>query len=168
AASPALALEARMRLALLDAAERPEAAAAVLAGLATEPASAVLRAAIFGEAADAAARAGRFEHALGFLDRVSTLGREGEAQAEGRRAEILGRWLARLAADGDDAGIAIVYAAHATEMHALASVADRLTVVRELARLGLHAAALRTLTGQREPELVVARAEEQLATGAVE
>jgi tetratricopeptide (TPR) repeat protein len=127
-----------------------------------------LRAAILGEAADAAARVGRFDEALGYLGRAAALGREGEAQAEGRRAEILGCWFARLAADGDDAGVAIVYAAHATELHALASTDDRLTIGRALARLGLHAPALRILGTRNDPALAVARAEEQLAMGDVE
>src|SRR5439155_1098862 len=76
-ASPALALEARMRAALLDASEHPDAAARALATLAAEPAPRALRAAILGEAAEAAARAGRFEDALGLLDRAAGLGRDG-------------------------------------------------------------------------------------------
>jgi hypothetical protein len=103
------------------------------------------------------------------LDRAAALGPEGAAQADGRRAEILGRWLAGLAPRGDDAGIAIVYAAHTTEVHALASSADRVIVARALGRLGLHGAAVRVLGEPAErgsdPALELALAEEQLAAG---
>src|SRR5439155_973703 len=102
-APDAVVTEAKMRLALLDAAGDPARATAALLGLAGEARTPALRAALLGTAADTAARAGRFEEALGLLGRAATLGPEGAAQADGRRAEILGRWVAALGAAGDAA-----------------------------------------------------------------
>jgi len=90
------------------------------------------------------------------------------AQAEGRRAEILARWLAALDARGDAAGVATVYAAYATEVQS-AAPADRATVAHALGRLGLHRAAVRVLAagadGAREPAVAVTLAEETFASG---
>jgi hypothetical protein len=162
-------LEAEMRLVLLDASERPERAAERLQALAKKPAPRTLRAAVLGEAAEVTARSGRFEEALALLDEAAGLGPEGEAQADGRRAELLGRWIASLAASDDIAGIATVYAAHTTDVDALASPEDRVTVARALARLGLHDRAVRVLhtRGGSEPTLDVVLAEQALAAGDV-
>jgi len=180
--SSALVLEAKMRLALLDAAGRPEQAAAALAALPELPAPRALRAAVFGEAADATARAGKFDRALVLLDRAAALGREGEAQADGRRAELLGRWIAALDAKGDAAGVATVYAAYTTYIEELAVPEDRLAVATALGRIGLHAAAVRLLeqgvqSSPRQPSsassdirsaFAAALAEEALAAGDLE
>src|SRR5207245_2319182 len=112
--------------------------------LAATPAAHALRAVVLGEAAEVAARAGRFEQGLALLGRATALGADGMAQAEGRRAEILARWLAALDARGDAAGVATVYAAYATEVQN-AAPADRATVAHALGRLGLHRAAVRVL-----------------------
>src|SRR5206468_1041074 len=69
-ASDAVVTEAKMRLALLDAAGDPARATAALLGLAGEAQTPALRAALLGTAADTAARAGRFEEALGLLERA--------------------------------------------------------------------------------------------------
>src|SRR5439155_25154781 len=124
-----------------------------------------LRAALRGTAADTAARAGRFEEALGLLERAATLGPEGAAQADGRRAEILGRWVAALGAADDAAGVAAVYAAYATDIDATAAPEDALAIARALGRLGLHPSAVRLLELARErsasrPEVGVALAGE--------
>src|SRR5947208_827534 len=129
-----------------------------------------LRAALLGTAADTAARAGRFEEALGLLERAATLGPEGAAQADGRRAEILGRWVAALGGADDAAGVAAVYAAYATDIDAAAAPEDALAIARALGRLGLHPSAVRLLELARErsasrPEVEVALAEETLAAG---
>src|SRR5439155_1069314 len=90
------------------------------------------------------------------------------ARAEGRRAEILARWLAALDGQGGAAGGAPVYAAYATEVQN-AAPADRATVAHALGRLGLHRAAVRVLAagadGAREPAVAVTLAEETFASG---
>ena len=171
-ASDAVVTEAKMRLALLDAAGDPARATAALLGLAGEAQTPALRAALLGTAADTAARAGRFEEALGLLERAATLGPEGAAQADGRRAEILGRWVAALGGADDAAGVAAVYAAYATDIDAAAAPEDALAIARALGRLGLHPSAVRLLELARErsasrPEVEVALAEETLAAGDV-
>jgi len=171
-ASDAVVTEAKMRLALLDAAGDPARATAALLGLAGEAQTPALRAALLGTAADTAARAGRFEEALGLLERAATLGPEGAAQADGRRAEILGRWVAALGGADDAAGVAAVYAAYATDIDAAAAPEDALAIARALGRLGLHPSAVLLLELARErsasrPEVEVALAEETLAAGDV-
>ena len=108
------------------------------------------------------------EQALALLGRAAALGADGMARAEGRRAEILARWLAALDAQGDAAGVATVYAAYATEVQS-AAPADRATVAHALGRLGLHRAAVRVLAagadGAREPAVAVTLAEETFASG---
>src|SRR5206468_491342 len=126
--APALAVEAKMRLALLEAERTPERTVQALADLAATPAPHALRAVVLGEAAEVAASAGRFEQALALLARAAALGPEGAAQAAGRRAEILARWLAALDAQGDAAGVATVYAAYTTEVEESAAPAGRATV----------------------------------------
>ncbi len=157
-----------MRLALLDAERTPERTVQALADLAATPAPHALRAVVLGEAAEIAARAGRFEEALALLGRAAALGPDGVAPAGGRRAEILARWLAALDGQGDAAGVATVYAAYATEVQS-AAPADRATVAHALGRLGLHRAALRVLAagadGAREPAVAVTLAEETFASG---
>src|SRR6185436_832581 len=82
-ATPALVAEARMGLARLDAARRPDRGVASLLALArddrTPPAQ---RAAFLGEAADSLAQAGRFDAALALLGEAAAAGPEGAAQAE--------------------------------------------------------------------------------------
>ena len=169
--APALAVEARMRLALLDAERSPERTVQALADLARTPAPPALRAVALGEAAEVAAGAGRFEQALALLARAAALGPEGESQAERHRAGVLGRWLAALDAEGDAAGVATVYAAYSTAVEESAAPADRATVAHALGRLGLHGAALRVLAadadGTREPAALVTLAEETFASGDV-
>src|SRR5439155_1391177 len=126
-------------------------ATAALLGLAGEAQTPALRAALLGTAADTAARAGRFEEALGLLERAATLGPEGAAQADGRRAEILGRWVAALGGADDAAGVAAVYAAYATDIDAAAAPEDALAIARALGRLGLHPSAVRLLELARHP-----------------
>src|SRR5439155_1697305 len=154
-APDAVVTEAKMRLALLDAAGDPARATAALLGLAGEARTPALRAALLGTAADTAARAGRFDEALGLLGRAATLGPEGAAQADGRRAEILGRWVAALGAAGDAAAVAAVYAAYATDIDATAAPEDALAIARALGRLGLHPSAVRLLelVGERGASL---------------
>jgi hypothetical protein len=163
----AAAAEARVRTALLGAGGDPDRLAAALAGLAGEAASTALRAALLGEAAEASARAGRFEAALAFLARAAETGPEGRAQADGRRAELLGRWIASLRGQDDAAGLTTVYAAYATDVKELATLEDRLAVAEALGHLGLHAAAAGLLAApaQRVPLAAVALAEETLAGG---
>ena len=167
--APALAVEAKMRLALLEAERTPERTVQALADLAATPAPHALRAVVLGEAAEVAASAGRFEQALALLARAAALGPEGAAQAAGRRAEILARWLAALDAQGDAAGVATVYAAYTTEVEESAAPAGRATVAHALGRLGLHRAAFRVLgaraDGPREPAVAVTLAEEAFASG---
>src|SRR5207244_9743734 len=111
----------------------------------------------------------RFEQALALLGRAAALGPDGVAQAGGRRAEILARWLAALDGQGDAAGVATVYAAYATEVQS-AAPADRATVAHALGRLGLHRAALRVLGAgadrAREPAGPVSLAAEGAGSGA--
>ena len=169
-ASDAVVTEAKMRLALFDAAGDPARATRALLALAADAQTQALRAAILGAAADTAARAGHFEEALGLLERAARQGPEGAAQADGRRAEILGRWVAALGAADDAAGIAAVYAAYATDIHESAAPEDALAIARALGRLGLHPSAVRLLglvaeRGTSRPEVEVARAEETLAAG---
>src|SRR5439155_594195 len=151
------------------AADTPAAASDAYRGLAATPAPHALRAVVLGEAAEVAASAGRFEQALALLARAAALGPEGAAQAAGRRAEILARWLAALDAQGDAAGVATVYAAYTTEVEESAAPAGRATVAHALGRLGLHRAAFRVLgaraDGPREPAVAVTLAEEAFASG---
>ncbi len=167
--SPALAVEAKMRLALLEGERTPERTVQALADLAATPAPHALRAVVLAEAAEVAASAGRFEQALALLARAAALGPDGAAQAEGRRAEILARWLAALDAQGDPSGVATVYAAYTSDVQESAAPADRATVAHALGRLGLHRAALRVLAaradGAREPAVAVTLAEEAFASG---
>jgi len=168
-AAPPLVLEAQMHLIRLKSADDPAKAAEELVALAARPGPRNLRAAMLGDGAEMMVGAGRFEDALGLLDRSAALGPEGEAQADGRRPEILGRWIAALGAHDDDAGIATVYAAYTTAIHESATVDDRLAIARALGRLGLHASAVRLLevsTGRApDPALALALAEEALAAG---
>ena len=170
--APALAIEAKMRLALLDAERAPERAVQALADLAATPAPHALRAVVLGEAAEVAARAGRFEQALAFLAHAAALGPDGAAQAEVRRPEILARWLSALDAQGDAAGVATVYAAYSTEVQEGAAPADRATVAHALGRLGLDRAALRVLAPRgeaaRDPAVALVLAEVSFASGDVE
>jgi len=125
-----------------------------------------LRAVVIGEAATLLGRADRFDEALAQLDRAAAIGAEGTAQAEGRRGEILGRWIAALAANHDAVGLATVYAAHTTAVQALASVEDRATVARALAEIGLHESAVKLLSGtgpDATAETALALAEEAVA-----
>src|SRR5207247_10810424 len=107
------------------------------------PAPHALRAVVLAEAAEVAASAGRFEQALALLARAAALGPDGAAQAEGRRAEILARWLAALDAQGDPSGVATVYAAYSSDVQETAAPADRATAAHGPGRLGLHRAAPR-------------------------
>jgi hypothetical protein len=75
------------------------------------------------------------------------MGSDGTSQAEGRRGDVLGRWIETLAAGHDAVGLATVYAAHTTDVQALASVEDRATVARALAEIGLHESAVKLLSG---------------------
>src|SRR5439155_469688 len=75
--APARAVEAKMRLALLAAERTPERTVEALADLAATPAAHALRAVVLGEAAEVAARAGRFEQALALLGRAAALGADG-------------------------------------------------------------------------------------------
>src|SRR5438094_8753019 len=75
--APALAVEAKMRLALLEAERTPERTVQALADLAATPAPHALRAVVLGEAAEVAASAGRFEQALALLARAAALGADG-------------------------------------------------------------------------------------------
>jgi tetratricopeptide (TPR) repeat protein len=161
--SEAIAVEAALRLALLDGATDPSRAAATVLPLADRRVPQSLRAVVIGEAGTLLGKADRFEEALVQLDRAAALGAEGAAQAEGRRGEILGRWIEALAASRDAVGLATVYAAHTTDVQALASVEDRATVARALAEIGLHEAAVKLLSGtgpERTAEMTVALAEE--------
>src|SRR5207244_11310753 len=115
-------------------------------------------------------RAGRCEGERGRLGRAARLGPEGAAQADGRRAEIIGRWVTALGAADDATGIAAVYAAYSTDIHASAAPEDALAIARALGRLGLHPSAVRLLglvaeRGTSRPEVELARAEETLAAG---
>jgi tetratricopeptide (TPR) repeat protein len=170
AAAPAL--EAEMRLILLDAADDPGKAASRLAALAARPGPVALRALVLGEAAEAKARAGRFDEALALLDRAAHLGPEGRTQADGRRGEMLGRWIATLDAAGDAIGIVIVYAAHRTDLDSRAAPEDRIAIARALGGLGLHAPAAALLardqTHAMQPGIALALAEAALAVGEIE
>jgi len=161
-------LEAQMRLALLTAGADPGRAAAALAPLTEKPASPGLRATVLSEAADATARSGKLAEALALLDKTAALGPEAEAQADSRRAELLGRLLAQAVESHDAIGVATVYAAYATQVNALAPADDRLAIAGALGHFGLHDAAARLL-GQgpdaAKPALAVARAEALLAAG---
>ena len=142
---PALALETEMRLALLETEHDPARRAARLGALARRDAPKALRAILLGEAAEASAEAGRFDQALALLDRSAALGRTRAAEVDIRRGGIIARWIATLAAQGDAAGVATVYAAYTTEIEEHASGEERLAIGRALGALGLHAAAVRTL-----------------------
>ena len=159
----ALSVEAEMRLVRLETEHDPARRAARLAALARRAAPTALRAVVLGEAAEASADAGRFDEALALADRAATLG-----PADARRGDIIARWIAALARDGNAAGIATVYAAYTTEIETLASADERLAIGRALGALGLHAAAVRVLRrGAREPggaALGTALAEEALAS----
>lgn len=142
-----IAVEAALRLALLDGAAHPASAAAAVLALAERRVPPSLRAVVLSEAATLLGRAERFEEALAQLDRAAALDAEGAAQRDRRRREILGRWIAALAASGDAVGLASAYAAHATDVQALASVEDRATVARALAEIGLSESAVKLLGG---------------------
>ena len=161
---PALSLEAEMRLALLETAHDPARRAARLGALAGRDAPKALRAVLLGAAAEASAEGGRFDQALALVDRSPP----GAAEADVRRGRIVARWIAALAADGDSAGVATVYAAYTTAIETRASAEERLSIGRALGALGLHAAAVRVLRrGAREPggaALRAALAEEALAS----
>lgn len=166
-----LGIEAEMRLTLLDAADRPERATAALTALAhRRETPRALGAAILGEAAETNARAGRFEEALALLDEAAALGPHGRVQADGRRPEMFGRWLATLGAEDDATALATVYAAHATDIRAVARVEDRLVIAGALRRLGLHGAAAELLRrpAAASPEAAVELADHALAAGEIE
>jgi tetratricopeptide (TPR) repeat protein len=170
--SSALSLEAEMRLALVDTEHDPERRAAWLGGLTRRDAPKPLHVVLLGEAAQASAEAGRFDEALALLDRSAALGPAGALQADTRRGEILGRWIAALATRGDSAGVATVYAAYTTEIEERASREDRLAIARALGALDLHVAAVRVLRrGAGEPVaagVATALAEEALAAGDID
>jgi hypothetical protein len=166
--SATTATVARMGLVMLEAEAHPGEAADALAALAAEPAPPRLRALVLGQAAELAARAGRFEEALDRIGRAAALGPEGEAQADAKRAELLGRWIATLEARGDAAGIATVYAAQATLLEGGAGATARLAIGRALGGIGLHPVAARMLAGaptSADPAVVAALAEESFAAG---
>jgi tetratricopeptide (TPR) repeat protein len=167
--SPDVALEAEMRLALLDADDDPERAAAALLALADRPGGVALRATILGEAAEATARAGRFEEALRVLDRAAALGPDAAPEADAHRATVFRSWIASFAPRNDDAGIATVYAAYTTLLQQVAAPEDRITIGAALGRLGLHEPAMRILAPavarEPDPEAAVMLAEEAVAAG---
>jgi tetratricopeptide (TPR) repeat protein len=164
--SPAIALEAEMRLALVETEHDPERRASALTALAKRDGPRATRAIVLGEAADAAAQAGRFEEALAVLDQATALGPEGVAQADARRPRVLGRWIGALAARGDAAGVATVYAAYTTEIEEGCVAEDRVAVGRALGSLGLHAAAVRVLQrAASRPDVAATLAEEALSAG---
>ena len=161
-------VEARLRLALLDAGSDPAKAAEAVRVLADSPMPPAQRAVLIGEAAEGAGKAGHYAEAFALLDQAAALGPEGESQADGRRMELLGRWLAKLAAAGDTVGIVNVYAAYATVVHELAAPEDRLEIAAALARLGLPERIVRLLDDRRwenRPDVRVTLAEALLATG---
>jgi tetratricopeptide (TPR) repeat protein len=169
--SETIAVEAALRLGLLDAATDPGRAAAAVLSLADRRVPQGLRAVALGEAATLLGRAERFEEALVQLDRAAALGAEGAAQSEERRGEILGRWIATLAARDDDVGLATMYAARTTDVQARASVEDRATVARALADVGLHDSAVKLLAGtgpEATAEVAAALGEEAVVAGAGE
>jgi len=165
--SPRLALEAHMRLALLDARDDPGRLASALGALLARPVPATLRAELLGHAADASARAGRFEEALALLDRLGAFRGDPIARTDAGRARVLARWVADLDRRGDDACVATVYAAYTTELEIGASADDRLAIARALGRLGIHgvAAAVLARTPTPRPDVTAALAEESLAAG---
>src|SRR5439155_566565 len=127
--APALAVEAKMRLALLEAERTPERTVQALADLAATPAPHALRAVVLGEAAEVAASAGRFEQALALLARAAALGPEGAAQAAGRRpdlAERTHRLGARVALAAGDLERAAAEATAADDLGVRAEVATAL------------------------------------------
>ncbi|MFN8542702.1 MAG: hypothetical protein U0807_00605 [Candidatus Binatia bacterium] len=161
-------MEIRMQLARLGGDYDPAASVGALLRIAEGEGTIAQRATALGEAADASARAGKYAAAMALLDRATDLGPEGQAQADGRRTEILGRWIAKLTAAGDVVGVVAVYAAHATAVHELATPEDGIAVSRALQRLGLPESAAQLLVQRpSEPRADVdtARAEAELAAG---
>ncbi|HLK11877.1 MAG TPA: AMIN domain-containing protein [Candidatus Binatia bacterium] len=166
-APPAQRTEAETRLAELDGAKDPAAAAAALTRLADAAASIPARIDALVGAARATAAAGRADEAMALLDRASHLGPDGATKAAGARTALISRWLHDADVRDDAAGVASLYAAYATTIEAQAPADDRLLIARALGRLGLHAEAVRMLGGihDRTPEVEVALAEEALAAG---
>jgi hypothetical protein len=168
--STELATELRMRRALLEGG-RPEQLAATFQSLAKEKIPSALRAVLLGEAAEQRARSGDFQEALAVLDDLAKLDANGARQAAARRGEMLGRWINTTVTRGNDAAVAALYAAHATEIEEDAPTADRLAIAGALGRLGLHPAAVRLLLLTRAkldaPDLEVeqALAEAAIAAG---
>jgi TolA-binding protein len=142
--STEIATELRMRRALLEGG-RPEHLAATFQSLAKEKIPSALRAVLLGEAAEQRARGGNFEEAIAVLDDLAKLDSNGARQAEARRAEMLGRWINTTVTRGNDAAVAALYAAHATQIEEDALTDDRLAIAAALGRLGLHPAAVRLL-----------------------
>jgi AMIN domain len=168
----ALRAEIQMRQALLSG-QRPQQIGATLESLAARPAPPAVRFVILGEASEAFARAGQYEDALAALDEMAELGHDGRMQADARRAEVLGRWIASTTEKGEDAETAVIYSAHATDVEELVAADDRIRVAGALGRLGLHAAAVRLLritfsALEPSPEIGVALAEQGLAAGDLE
>jgi tetratricopeptide (TPR) repeat protein len=160
--------EARLRLALLDAGSDPAKAADAVRALADSPMPPAQRAALIGEAAEGAGKAGHYAEAFALLDKAAALGPEGEAQADGRRMELFGRWIASLDAAGDTVGVLNVYAAYATTVHELAAPEDRLKIAAALDRVGLPERIVPLLDDRRwegRADVRVVLAEALLASG---
>lgn len=162
-------LEAEMRLALLGGTGDPRRRVARLEELSHEAAPVSLRAALLGEAAETLAASGRYEEAMLQLEQAATLGPEGQAQADGRRTELLGRWLARLRTEQDWPAMATVYAAYATDVRQVATPEDRRALADAFRRLGLAGPALSLLVADatsRVPADRLVYAETALDAGA--
>jgi tetratricopeptide (TPR) repeat protein len=142
---PATRVAVQARLARLDAAVNADRAIAMLQALDTNAPTLAGRADVLGLVAETLSEAGRFDEALarlaipphavgGVVDTIL-----------GHRDAVLARWIARLTAAGDTAGVVTVYARHRTPIDTRASAATARQVASALARASLHGAAVRVL-----------------------
>jgi len=162
-----MAVEARIvRLGAAVNVDRALASLETLATMAPTPAARFDAIAI---AAETLADSGRFEEALAHLvvPAATTL----PDLLSAHRDAILARWLAQLAAAGEDVGIVAVYARHRTTIDTRASTTTIRQVASALGHLGLAKPALRALRmrdGGDDPHHAIAIAEAALDAGVVD
>jgi tetratricopeptide (TPR) repeat protein len=133
------------RLVRLDGAVGPERAVARLEKLAATAPSPAVYADVIGLVAETLADAGQYEEALA---RIATLERSvlaDSAAAIAHRDAVLTRWIERLSAADDPAGIVAVYARHRATIDSQATPVTAQRIARALERMELPEPALRIL-----------------------
>ena len=142
---PAARTGIQARLTRLDGLVSPERAVASLEALAANAPTSAARADVVGLIAETLADAGRYEDALARLTVPDGATADDQEAVLEHRSLVLGRWIERLDAGDDPAGIVTVYARHRTAVDTHASAATARRVATALARMRLSGPALRVL-----------------------